>query len=294
MAITGNCTDATNQQIIQEMVGETPELVLALDKQIGQIAEKKEKVAEKIAVLEKCVEDYSANKLKAILYGEAYAWTDSQKQTAGLKPKYDRFAGEWWEGMGYVYNPSGTFYNFISLTNKDFLNYSYYRCLITHYASEDNKPPNSTYWEPLTITVYSPYSPVDGDTWVEFGSSYGAKIAGNSLKNGWRIFQSDINDPNMGNQPRPIPLYPLAYSYEAGPFWGGDVKVDTQVIEIIGDWDAANELVTKPMVDSLDPTASASYGLKAIYDALEKAQTYLTNNKNKLISMVPILGKFMK
>lgn len=294
MAMTGKCTDSTNQQIIEEMIGSAPELVLNLDNQIAQIIERKEKVAEQIEVLEKCIEDYLTNKLMAILYGKAYEWTDSTKETAGLKPKYDRCAGEWLEGETYSYNPAKTFYNFVSVTDENSpFNWLYYRCIQTNIGFDDNKPPNAEYWLPITIEVYPPYSPVDSDYWVDVGGSYGAKTYGNTLKSNWTIMASDTIDPATG-LPRPIPEYQLAYAYEAGPYWNTDPKVDTQVKQIVEQWDVTNDMVTKPMSEPLDPVASASYGLKAIRDALEKAQTYLTNNKNKIITMVPILGNFVK
>jgi hypothetical protein len=128
---------------------------------------------------------------------------------------------------------------------------------------------------------------VDGDFWVEIGGSYNAKTYGNTLKTPWSIHVSDIIDPGT-MLPRPVPLYPLAYAYEAGPFWGADVKVDTQVIEIVGDWDPANDLVTRPFLED------AFYGLKAKYDNIGKAIDYMQNTKNKYIAMVPLLGKFIK
>jgi hypothetical protein len=285
MAMTGKCTDSTNQQIIEEMVGSAPELVLNLDNQIAQIIERKEKVEEQIAVLETCVEDYLSNKLQAILYGLGHAYN-----TYALG-NYERFIGEWKIDTGYPYL-TATHRNFVSLTDKDdpFV-YKYYRCLQNHVSDTTNKPPNSSYWEEYDIII-NPSE--DGQYNVEFtlpSKEYGASLLD------WHI-DKWVEEVTLDPDPAVPPVYTMTYisvySYNAGITWGLQPDIDADVISCVEGWGSTNDLVTKPMTEPLNPVESASYGLKAIRDALEKAQTYLTNNKNKIIAMVPILGNFIK
>jgi hypothetical protein len=109
-----HCSDSTTQQILQETTAEFTAKATSIDEQLPPLYAEQEKLADQISVVEECIEDYVASKLKAILYGLAHNYTTSAKQTAGEIPKYDRFSGEWTVGEIYPYNPAQSFINFVS------------------------------------------------------------------------------------------------------------------------------------------------------------------------------------
>jgi len=267
MAIEGKCTDATNQQIIEGMVEGLPELQLSLTNQIAQVATRQETLAEQIAVIEECVQEYTAEKLKGLLYGYAHYMTTGES-----------FGGEWMSDINYGSD------EFVQLTdrNSPFGN-AYYQCLFSHSSDEGSKPPSMA-WEQRSI-IRNPNE--DGQYNVIIGPNYNSKTEGILLTD-WTIVRCVLvttTDPDTGLSTTEMTYVPV-YGFETYEYWGSNLRIDSQVVEYVIDWNSANDYVNRSFIDD------ASYGLKALLASLNKARTYLTNNRNKAISMFPILSKF--
>lgn len=248
------CYDATSQEVLEEMVSSAPEQQDGLTLQLDQVSQQKEKIDKQIQVLEGCIEDCSANMLEGLLHELA-----REAMIGTITPR-----GIWKDQMGYqvghiVVAPIGTG------------SWGAASCIVDHVSDPDTKPFVGVNW----TTVWSNYtSLITNHPYyvVTLGPTFNQKTYGTVLTD-WKITDT-TGTTNY-------------YVYHGGPWYGTFTEVDDDIDKVVTDWNESNEMVTAPL------GTEGFYGLKALSDALDKAKTGLTNTRNKITNMVPILSRFI-
>lgn len=251
------CYDATSKEVIEKIINDSPSKQEELTLQIDQVATRKEELQEQANILKSCIEDCSANMLEGILHALA-----RQVSSGGV----DNARGIWKDATMY------------SSTNRDIVvapigtsTYGIVRCTTTHESTPAAKPFVGDDW--TSFWVIYPDGIVHPEYDIYKGPNFNKQEYGVELTD-WKIVDSTTG----------LITY---YVFESGPWWGLDSEVDEDVTNIVGQWNATNDLVTRPL------NSGAFYGLEPLADALQKAEDGLRATREKVIAMVPILSKFI-
>jgi hypothetical protein len=167
------------------------------------------------------------------------------------------YKNEWITGTAYSVNDVVS----IIVADEVSATASHYRCIQAHTSSDGTKPDDGatwmSYWDlEILGTAFA----------VSLGPTYGQISFGNTLTD-WAIIDTTTSVP--------------VYIYN-GVGWDGN----TAITELITDWNFACDYATRPL------TQNATYGTQPYSEAMGRALTILTNNKNKISDSQTILTKY--
>lgn len=235
---------------LNEMLRNIPDQAAGLDDNISQLQDIRDELQEQTDAVEVGLLDVSANRLKTFLDGKALA----------LENGYT-YRGIW--ELAQTYNVGETLVVAPDepLIDSTSVNSTHYQCILTHTSTEANFPDGGpeapTYWNVI------PYNAVTYKATLKSGYNSTNLTA-------WSVQQLTFVIPP------PPPILPGSFVwidvYSLTVNWDSN----TQVSNLISDWDYGYDLLTK------DLDENGTYGLYAQISNVDTAINLLNINKNKL------------